>query len=315
MTLRQWVGDVENFQTHYWRRAPAVFQPEGEALSPIGLSDVEDVLCSGLLRTPHVELTQAGTQIPEGDYTRVHTVLARENPGFADPAKIIAAIGSGATLLLRNVEQWHRSTADLCADLAAELGQRVEAFFFVTPPGGQGLAVHRDDADVLLIQVAGSKRWSVHGGPDNEQWQPQKVTGDPGPPLLSNRVHTGEVLYIPRAFAHSAVAEDEISAHLSLTIREVAESDLVRTALRHAMAGLPQAARPLSEERLLDSAARTLDHLRTRLDGLEPKDLLRAARDASLRRQTEPIPRLGIEAASRTAAFRPDTAGTPFPAE
>jgi ribosomal protein L16 Arg81 hydroxylase len=75
-------------------------------------------------------------------------------------------------LLLRYVDQWHPATTELVARLSEEIDRRVEAFLFVTPADNQGLAVHRDNADVFVLQVAGSKTWYVHDGPAMTDWTP-----------------------------------------------------------------------------------------------------------------------------------------------
>lgn len=60
---------------------------------------------------------------------------------------------------------WHPATGALTARPAEDLGRHVEAFFF-TPAGCQGLAVHRDDADVFVLQTA-----RLHPGPGDETLQ------------------------------------------------------------------------------------------------------------------------------------------------
>lgn len=204
--LTRWVGDVDAFRTDHWRSGPAVFRPGAAGPSePLTLDEIDAALAGGLLRTPHVELARAGDPVHSATYTRPRTVSGVTGPGYADPDRIRSLLAEGATLVLRNVEHWHPRTRALTTRLQDELGRRVEAFHFVTPPGAQGLDLHRDDADVLLLQVTGSKRWTVHGGPTGDaDWAPGAVA-DAGPALLETTLRAGEVLYIPRAFAHRAV--------------------------------------------------------------------------------------------------------------
>ncbi|MFJ2867665.1 JmjC domain-containing protein [Kitasatospora sp. NPDC087314] len=274
--MHRWVGDVEEFDSIYWRREPAVF--ETAPPPPMSLDDIDAALAGGTLRSPHVEMVRAGKDIALNEYTEAREVRSQPTAGFADSRAILALLETGATLLLRNTEQWHRPTAELVARLADEVGRRVEAFFFVTPPGGQGLPVHRDDADVLLLQVAGSKRWTVRSGPSDHHWQAGEVSGDPGPVLLNTTVSKGQVLYIPRGFAHSAVGDQGLSAHLSLTVREIGGAHLTRAMPRLLLEGIRLPARPLEESGLLESATTLLEAARKRLADLEPSDLVRYAR-------------------------------------
>jgi ribosomal protein L16 Arg81 hydroxylase len=275
-TLSRWVGDVDAFMSGHWRRRPAIFDTDPPA--PMDLGDVDTALATGLLREPYLNVIRAGDDIPPAMFTESREVHSEVATGFADAGAVVALLEQGATLLLLNTEQWHRPTAELVAGLARETGRRVEAFFFVTPPGRQGLPVHRDDADVLLLQVAGSKQWTVRTAPPNADWRPGPVSGEPGPVLLDAPVNRGQVLYIPRGYAHSAVGAEGLSVHLSLTIREIGAAQLVRSVPRLLFDGVTVPARPLDDAGVLESAATLLDAARSRLAGLRPEDLVRHAR-------------------------------------
>ncbi|MEV8327546.1 cupin domain-containing protein [Kitasatospora sp. NPDC056731] len=283
-TLADWVGDVRSFTGHQWQRKPAVFTPEKLA-SPFDLDALDAAFDTGLLRTPYLEMVRSTkVTVPPEAYTTSRTVNGITYHGFADRAKVLALLGVGATLLLRCVDQWHRPTGELVARLSEELDRRVEAFFFVTPAGGQGLAVHRDDADVFVLQAAGHKTWYVHDAPTAADWTPGELPDDEhSPRLLHSVLEPGSVLYVPRGFAHRAVGAAGLSAHLSLTIRDVSVPDL-RAALEQRLTdGLDLPARPLGEAAIDDSCAALLDHVRTRLDTIEPEDLRLAARAAQAR--------------------------------
>ncbi|WP_369221628.1 cupin domain-containing protein [Streptomyces sp. R39] len=280
--LRNWVTDVEAFTSEFWRQKPGVFHPAEAPRSPLSLADVDAVVAGGLLRTPHLEMTRASKVIPEEAYT-TSRLIGTEAKGFADPVRVVEQLKDGATLLLRNTEQWHRPSAELARRLADELGRWVDAYYFVTPPRAQGLPLHRDDADVLLFQVEGSKTWVVKGGPGTANWRQGRVSGDPGPSLLETTLHPGDVLYIPRGHAHMGVGSEGLSMHLSLTIREVGALELVRAAPRLLLGGLKIAARPLDDETLLASAAVILDLMRARLSEVGPQELLDYARLAQRR--------------------------------
>jgi len=218
MMLSDWVGDVPEFFAEHWRSRPAIFRPAERFTVPITLSEVDAAIDSGLLRTPYLEMVRKSTPIDEADYTTSRSVNGVVADGYAEAAGVRRLLDEGVTLLLRNVEHWHAATRSLVERLEADLDRRVETFLFVTPPGKQGLPVHRDDADVLLLQINGSKHWRVYGGPPTANWGPGRA-GNVGPALLDESVREGEVLYIPRGFAHEAVGEDTLSVHLSFTIQ------------------------------------------------------------------------------------------------
>ncbi|MFI8007614.1 JmjC domain-containing protein [Streptomyces sp. NPDC086010] len=282
--LQQWVGDTQHFMSAFWRTRPAVFDTGPSA--PMDLGDVDTALASGLLRTPHVEMVRAEQKIDQDSYTSPREVEFQRYPGFADSEAVTGLLREGATLLLRNTEQWHRPTAQLVSRFAAELGRRIEAFYFITPPGAQGLPLHRDDADVFLLQIAGSKEWTVRSGPATPNWGPGSVIEEPGPVLLHTTVTEGQVLYIPNGYAHSAVTAKDLSVHLSLTVREIGSSHLTRALPRLLLEGVRLQARPRDEDGLLESASLLLDTVRARLATVLPQDLVRFAREAQSRQMT-----------------------------
>ncbi|MFF3174934.1 JmjC domain-containing protein [Streptomyces sp. NPDC057900] len=306
-TLANWVGDIEGFSSHQWQRKPEFFTPEN-LNSPFDLTELDAAFDSGLLRTPYLEMVRSNkVTVPADAYTTSRVVNGTTHHGFADRAKVAGLLRSGATLLLRHVDQWHRPTADLVARLSGELDRRVEAFFFVTPADGQGLAIHRDDADVFALQVAGRKTWYVHGAPKTADWSLGELPDDEtSPQLLRGVLEPGNVLYIPRGFAHRAVGEAGLSAHLSLTIRDISLPDLAAALQHHLTEDLDVPARPLGEAAIQDACATLLNHARAKLATITPDDLRRTARAA----QT-PHPAEVSRAETFTATARDWDANTP----
>ncbi|MGW5498538.1 JmjC domain-containing protein [Streptomyces olivaceoviridis] len=283
--LDQWVGDPQEFFSAYWETRPGVFRPPSGTPSPFTLADVDTVLETGLFREPYFEMWEEGP-IPLGSYTITRHISRAAPGGFADGGRIRSLLEKGATLLLRSVDHWHGPTREVLAALAGELGRGVEAFFFVTPPGHQGLPLHRDDADVLVLQVAGRKDWRIHAKPDSADWRAGPVDPSAGPEpaeILRTTLDTGEVLYVPRGFAHSATGERGLSAHLSVTVRDIGTADLGATLHGLLTEGLP-AERPLGHEAITDAAERLLQDARDRLMKLSAADLVGMARRQAVAR-------------------------------
>ncbi|MFJ5120395.1 JmjC domain-containing protein [Kitasatospora sp. NPDC088548] len=274
------VGDTAAFARMLEERRPEVFRT---AEWPPGLprpSELDAVLWGGLLRVPYVEMVKAGAVVPAAEFCTVRTVAGRREDGFADPVRIAALLAEGASLLLPQLDQWHAPVRALAADIAVELGRRTEAFCFATGAGQRGLDVHRDDADVLVVQLAGEKEWTVHESPADGRWRPG-LAPEPGAVALSTVLRPGEVLYVPRGAPHSATGRQGLSVHLSFTVREVGTGQL-RGAVGEWLAGggwadgLPE--RPATTAELLATAAEVLRLGRARLAGLTPEELLRLAR-------------------------------------
>ncbi|MFI6151445.1 JmjC domain-containing protein [Kitasatospora sp. NPDC051170] len=278
--LEQLVGDAGAFAKTLAERRPQVFRPDGW---PAGLprpEELDAVLRGGLLRVPYVEMVQDGEVVAPERFCTARTVAGRREDGWADADRIGALLGEGATLLLPQLDQWHGPVRALATDIALRLGRRTEAFCFATAAGRRGLDVHRDDADVLVVQLAGEKEWTVHEAPADGRWRPG-LAPEPGPVALHTVLTPGEVLYVPRGAPHAAVGRQGLSVHLSFTVREAGVGRL-HAAVGEFLAdgagegGLPE--RPGTDEELLAAAGEVLRHSRERLAGLTAQELVRLAR-------------------------------------
>ena len=111
-------------------------------------------------------------------------------------------------------------------------------------------------------------------------WKPGPIVGEPGPTLLDTTLTPGQVLYIPRGFGHSAVGAQGLSAHLSLTVREIGGRELVRAVTKLLFEGTTVPPRPLDDESLYAAGAELLEAARDRLDSLGPEHVVGQAREA-----------------------------------
>ncbi|WP_406841526.1 JmjC domain-containing protein (plasmid) [Streptomyces sp. AHU1] len=286
--LDQLVGDADSFWS-YWRNRPGSFTPGAGLRSPFTLADLDAALAGGLFREPYIELWRDGRRLPATDFTSSRTVGLQTPGGFADGARIHALVNDGATVLLRCIDQWHGPTRDMLSVLASELGRAIEAFYFVTPAGQPGLPLHRDDGDVLVLQVAGSKSWNVHEGPVSADWRAGRVTADEPQPaeLFRTVLQPGQVLYIPRGFAHCATGQDGLSAHLSLAVREIGVPDLSGSLKECVFSDGGAGAGgmeplPLSDDAITAAATELLESARQQLAALTPDGLVAHARERRL---------------------------------
>lgn len=216
------VGDAQEFLSRHWTRTPLLRR----AVSPdafaglLSLEVLTDLLTSRALRLPHVRLVRDGQQVAESQYTGVRRIGHGTVTDAIDPGKVLSHFGLGATLVLDAVELLVPAVGSLCERLAASLSCPVDAVAFLTPPGRKGLAAHIDDEDVFVLQLSGSKRWTVH-----EQLRPVPLTPGAlpasalGPVALTPLLEPGDVLYVPRGTPHHAESTGGHCLHLSLAAR------------------------------------------------------------------------------------------------
>ena len=110
------------------------------------------------------------------------------------------------------------------------LAEPVGANAYLTPPNSQGFDIHYDNHCALVLQLQGSKNWTVFAPmtelPVNRCEQPL-VREELGSPLLTSTIAEGDVLYIPRGFPHFASTSKVTSLHLTVSIRPVTWADAI----------------------------------------------------------------------------------------
>ena len=266
--LARCVGDVRGFLDHHWTRAP-LHRPGADASAfadLFSLDDVDRFVAESSPRLPTFRLVRDGKPLDPSRYTRTAKVGGQSVSDMGDPGRIFEEFRGGATIVFQGL---HRSCPPLtrfCRSLELELSHAVQANAYVTPAGSRGLGVHYDTHDVFVLQLAGTKAWSIHEPvlADPLPSQPWKGTADDaGEAIMSVELQAGDCLYVPRGFLHSARAQEAISAHLTIGIvtttwydvmRElvagIAEEPDFRRALPAGYAGDPATLAPAVDEAL-----------------------------------------------------------------
>jgi ribosomal protein L16 Arg81 hydroxylase len=117
--------------------------------------------------------------------------------------------------------------------LAEELSAAFQVNAYLSPPGAQGFDTHVDTHDVFVLQVAGTKQWTVYG-PTVElplrtsRFRPAAGTGSP---LFVPELRPGDAMYIPRGFPHHAASLDATSLHLTVGAHTMTWAALVQAAV------------------------------------------------------------------------------------
>jgi lysine-specific demethylase/histidyl-hydroxylase NO66 len=193
----------------------------------------------------------------------------------ADVRRIAAEWEAGATIVLQALHvHWH-PLAVFCRQLEDALGHGVQANSYWTPRGSQGFAVHHDTHDVLVLQVAGEKRWLLYEPLlelplKHQRWSP--ALGEPGEPSDDLTLRAGDTLYLPRGWLHQAETSATDSLHLTIGITAYTWLDALRAALAECEDALPFRRGPTD-------AANSSDELLERLrDKLGPEDVERRRR-------------------------------------
>ena len=277
--LGRCVGDVPRFVDHCWTRVP-LHRPGAD---PAGFSDlfslddVDRFVASSSPRLPTFRLVRDGKPLDPSRYTRTARVGGQSVAGMGDPGRIFDEFRAGATIVFQGLHRSWPPLTRFCRDLELELSHPVQVNAYITPAGSRGLGVHYDTHDVFVLQLAGTKAWTIHEPVlvDPLPSQPWKGTADDaGEPVLTVELQPGDCLYVPRGFLHSARAQEDLSAHLTVGVVTTTWDDLVRTVVA-GIAEEPEFRRALpagyagDPDALAAGVEETLSRLRKWLDGVD----------------------------------------------
>ena len=262
--LARCVCDVQGFLQGYWSRAPV----HSEGMDPGGfgdllsLDDVDRFVSSWSLRLPAFRLVRDGRPLDPSRYTRTARIGSQSIAGVADPPRIFDELRGGATIVFQALQRSWLPLTRFCRALELELSHSAQANAYVTPAGSRGLGVHYDTHDVFVLQLAGTKQWSIYQPALEDPLPSQPWKGPAGAevadPCLSVTLRAGDSLYVPRGFLHSARAQEDLSAHLTIGVVTTTWYDVVRD-LVSATADDPSFRRPLPVGFASDEAALALE--------------------------------------------------------
>ncbi len=206
-------GDAQTFLDKVWASRVHVHQADPAALAGLlSLDDVDQLLTASGLRTPALRVAQDGSVCPAATFTRTATIAGSPMTGLVDARKVLAMYDDGATLVLQGLHRYWPPLTILVRQLELALGHPCQANAYLTPPGSQGFARHRDTHDVFVFQTHGHKHWEIV-----EDGQERAVVLEPG---LS--------MYLPTGTPHSARSQEAASLHVTIGVNLLTWRDLLK---------------------------------------------------------------------------------------
>jgi hypothetical protein len=190
--------------------------------SLLTLDEIDRVLTTLDLRYPNIILKNAAREIPSEDYTVRGSSL--------DVAKVYQLFAEGSTVTLAYLDTMIPALTAFCRGLEAEFSHPFQANVYLTPAGSQGAKVHYDTHDVFVLQVTGSKRWTILGTPvelplRNQDFDPSEHHA--GSPALEFELCAGDAAYIPRGWVHEARSSETVSLHITVGVLVYTWTDFV----------------------------------------------------------------------------------------
>jgi bifunctional lysine-specific demethylase and histidyl-hydroxylase NO66 len=223
----------------------------------LSLADVDAQISGAGLRRPAVRLARDGEILPGASFSRRARTGSVWIDDLVDPARTFAAFADGATVVLQSLHRWWPPLTQFCRQLEDELGHPVQVNAYLTPPGAAGFAPHHDTHDVFVLQVHGTKQWTVRDPVLDDPLERHRSDHDVAarqPVRFQAELAPGDCLYLPRGFVHSAASQAEASLHLTIGVLAVSRHDLLRR-LVDRTAEVPELRRTLPAGYASDTAA------------------------------------------------------------
>lgn len=232
---------TEQFAQEHWGERPLVTRSAGGFTDLFSAEAVDELIAQRALRTPFVRMAKEGAVLSPSLFTSSGGTGAEVGDQL-DSAKVLRQFAAGATLVLQGLHRTWGPIGDFTRALVRDLGHPAQVNAYITPASSRGFDPHFDTHDVFVLQIAGAKRWSIH-----EPVHPHPLADQPWtdhrdavaeaarkPPHLEQVFEPGDVLYLPRGWLHSAVAQGGTSIHLTIGLRATTRHDLLTTLLARA---------------------------------------------------------------------------------
>ncbi|MFD5094624.1 cupin domain-containing protein [Amycolatopsis thailandensis] len=180
------------------------------------------------LEFPRLRLALDGMPVPMESYTDLVPTRRSGTVPRLQAAPFTEHLRGGATMVLDAIQELSDPIGDLARSLEHDLRESVQVNLYAGWGVTHGFDVHWDDHDAFIIQVAGRKRWRMHGPTrpaplHRDVEQPER----PGEPIDDFVLEDGDVLYVPRGHWHDVTAVGEMSLHLTLGFSPATGIDLV----------------------------------------------------------------------------------------
>jgi lysine-specific demethylase/histidyl-hydroxylase NO66 len=228
------VADLDQLRDS-WERVPFVSRNLGDFADVFSVEEVQEILDRGVPLSA-VRLFRGGRQIEPHSIARRRDPNARGREVYADPNKVLSAVGQGTTLVLEEVQSHSRTVAWFAADVARQTGHGTDCTAFVTPANHPGVRPHYDSTSIFVRQVHGEKRWRINAPPEpwpRHAWRAELPVDTA--PVLHTVLTAGDCLYLPRGYIHAAEATDVASVHLTIGVDAPTWGEYLLGQLRIAM--------------------------------------------------------------------------------
>ena len=176
----------------------------------LSVSDLDVVLGTHSASYPDIKLVRGDGDVVPAEYTN--------DAGRIQPLEVASQFDDGATVIFNQLHKRVPALARLCVALGRRFSSRVQTNVYLTPPEAQGFAPHWDTHDVFVLQISGTKSWSIYDTKVSLPLRGQRFERGTPPGDVSDdfELGPGSAVYLPRGLMHSARSTGEASLHVTL---------------------------------------------------------------------------------------------------
>ena len=153
----------------------------------------------------------------------------KDSEAVEDCRRKRAVVSGEQTLVLNDIQDDYFTLKSLCRDIGKTLGVSSYINAYITPENSQGFLPHYDSHDVIIVQLHGSKDWTVQN--DLPQLVTKRAIQATFESCADNsmqiRLQKGNALYIPRGQIHAAKTGSQNSIHLTIGLYPVEISEVI----------------------------------------------------------------------------------------
>ncbi|MGI9475502.1 MAG: cupin domain-containing protein [Hyphomicrobiaceae bacterium] len=239
----EWLIDPiepSTFFEEYYEKEPLLIerQQSSKWSSLLSVDVVDHYLSTTTPCRPDVFLVDSARDLSPEDYSFPHSTP----PGRIDLPRAYQLFATGATISLSQLHERVAPLARLCRAMEKTFSSHFQTNIYLSPPNAQGFKTHFDSHDVFVLQVSGSKQWTLYDTAivlplRGQAFDPEVHSA--GPPTREFTLHAGDLFYCPRGLFHSARSTDETSLHITLGLIGKTWADAVLEAVSEACLASP----------------------------------------------------------------------------
>ena len=195
------------------------------------LSDIETYLATAPLQHGQVLLVNQHKRPWADQFLKLDGDRVVGN--VVDIQKLLGLLRNGTTAILTDMARYIPKLNRYCEQLENELGVKLQANVYITPPNSQGFHVHVDEHDVFVLQLFGKKNWQLYEGlveyPTKSLIQSLKEFSEEEHKKAADiEMKPGDLLYVPHGMYHDACTTNEASVHITLGLLPRRRSEMLR---------------------------------------------------------------------------------------